>query len=459
MPHGAGHRGEDQVGLVEQVAAVGGVVVRGQAHLRPGGVHGAREAVLVELVVVDEAGPVAEGEPEGGLVLQGGAGGVDLHGGVAHVGVAEEGGDVRAGRAPLEGGDAAVHGPLVVEVLVPGAERGARAGGEGDGGVEPVAPHAEPVAEPVGVLVHAVEARGDGGAEPLAQVHAPPPVAERPSLDGEDAGGRPLRFLAHPVQHAAAAAPPEHHGVGALEGLHALGVVQVAEVLRVVPHAVHEEVGGGGVAADGGGVAVPLPLPHGDAGDVAHHVGHPLHRLVGDELGGDDAGGLRSVAQRGVGAGGGGGPPGGVPAAPGADDGDGRQGVGGAAPSLAGHQHRLQVDEARVQPAPGEEPAQRLDGGVGALDGAGPRRGGRRRVHLDADGGLPGELAESVGEGLCRDVEPDGAGGVRGGAQGRGGDVEREGTSGLRGGGAAAQHASETDQSDESHGIRERKNP
>ena len=106
------------------------------------------------------------------------------------------------------------------------------------------------------------------------------------------------RLAPHLIDDATAAATTEDHRVGALERLDALDVVEIAQVLRVVAHAVDEEVGGRALAADHRRVAMALALRHRDTGDEAHDVGHALHRLVGDDGAREHRRRLRRVAQR-----------------------------------------------------------------------------------------------------------------------------------------------------------------
>ena len=109
---------EGDVGLVEDVGAVGGVVVGGQRDLRLIGVDGAGHEVLIEAVVVADERAVAERQPR----RRGARSGRDaeltvgLH--VAQVGIAVERRGIDVGRPALKRRDAAIGGARVVQVLV-----------------------------------------------------------------------------------------------------------------------------------------------------------------------------------------------------------------------------------------------------------------------------------------------------------------------------------------------------
>jgi hypothetical protein len=75
--------------------------------------------------------------------------------------------------------------------------------------------------------------------------------------------------------------------------------------LNVVADAIDEEVGGGGVPTEDGGVAVALALGDAGAGHVASDVADAAHGLIVDELAGDNGEGLRDIDEGSVGLGGG----------------------------------------------------------------------------------------------------------------------------------------------------------
>ena len=114
----AGVPGPVQVGLVEDVAAVRGVVVRGNAHHRAVGVHGAREDVLVKLVVVGKAGVVPDLH-RAGIVRNRDVRRVDGCIRAALVGLAEESGSVGNDWLSEVRRNTAVGSTPVLEVLVP----------------------------------------------------------------------------------------------------------------------------------------------------------------------------------------------------------------------------------------------------------------------------------------------------------------------------------------------------
>ena len=119
----------------------------------------------------------------------------------------------------------------------------------------------------------------------------------RPGFHAPEIGRRPVGALRNTIDHPAAAAASEHGGVGALHGVDLLHVVGVAQVLRVVADPVHEEVGGAALSANSGRVTMPFALPHGDAGEVLHGLGHGLDIEVGQNGRAEHAHGLRYLAQ------------------------------------------------------------------------------------------------------------------------------------------------------------------
>ena len=304
LPEPAGHQRIADLGLVQQVAPVGRVVVAQDLDRAAGLVHGAGEHVLVDLVVVGEHAPVPEREPARRRVLQGD--GADVHQRVreAHGRVAEERTRRLDGqRRALERGNAAVGGAVVLEVLVAGEHPGSGREPERGRRVDAVPLEAHVVAVEVGVLVHAVEPERQPLRHALSDVQHGAPGAVRAAIELQLARRGPLGGLHHPVERAATHPPAEDQGVGALQRLDPLDVVQVAEVLHVIPHPIHEEAGRGVVPPDRGLIAVALALGHRHPGHVTHDVGHAPHLLVRDDLLGDHGDGLGNVPEQGVGLG------------------------------------------------------------------------------------------------------------------------------------------------------------
>jgi hypothetical protein len=119
-------------------------------------------------------------------------------------------------------------------------------------------------------------------------------------------GGRSLakgfaRFgaFADSVEHTAATAAPEDHGVGAFMHFHPLNVVEAAEILNVIAQAIDEKICGRIIAAQRDLIAVPLTLTSGDAGDMAHKIGNRHDRLILDLLFSHHADGLWHIKNRG----------------------------------------------------------------------------------------------------------------------------------------------------------------
>ena len=92
----------------------------------------------------------------------------------------------------------------------------------------------------------------------------------RPERRGEALASRTFE---HSIDHAAAAAAAEDESVRALENLDAFEIVEIAEILDVVAHAVEKEVGCRVIATQGDLVAVPLALSDQHAGRITHGIG------------------------------------------------------------------------------------------------------------------------------------------------------------------------------------------
>ena len=155
---------------------------------------------------------------------------------------------------------------------------------------------ADRVAEAAGVFEHAVEPQGDLLAERLVDAGTRALVPEHATLNRDLARGPDARRLRHTVDDAAGTTATEDQGVGPLERLDPLEVVQVAVVLDVVADTVHEEVGRGTVPADDDLVAVVLALMQHHTGHVAQDVAHAHHHLVLDERLRHDRHRLRHIA-------------------------------------------------------------------------------------------------------------------------------------------------------------------
>ena len=239
-------------------------------------------------------------------------------------------------------------------------------------------------------------------------------MLERPALEHERASREPQRFLHDAVDDAPAAAAAEDHRVGTLQRLHALDVVEIAEVLRVIAHAIGEEIRRRALAADRRRIAVSFTLAHRNSGHVPDDVGHVLHGLVGHEVTVEDRDGLRNIAQLGVGA----------RRAPGASravtgaagrvgrNDDGRQRLRRCLTRSATDDDRLGVLEPRLEAGAAEERAERGWCGQRSRDTARLHRRDVVAGHLDAQTALPLEVRERGRERLGGDVEPVDAGRV-----------------------------------------------
>ena len=291
---------EDVIGLVEQVAAVGALVVGRQRDRGAGGVDRAREHVLVELAVVGVTRAAAQ---HGAVQVV-----FDQHVQAVHVGfgaavgaAAEECAPASGQRFVLVGRHAAVDRAFVAEDLRGEHDAGVVADAERQSRRDAVQAARHAVAEAAGVFGHGVQAPGQGVVGGVAEVGLDAVEIVAAGLHRKIADAVAVGLLGHAVDDAAGAAAAEDHRVRALQHLHLADVVQVAVVLHVVAHAVGEEVAGAGVAAHHRRVAVAFALRHAHARHVADHIGHAVQGLVGDLLLGDHADRLRRVLQRGFG--------------------------------------------------------------------------------------------------------------------------------------------------------------
>src|SRR6266403_2426698 len=90
------------------------------------------------------------------------------------------------------------------------------------------------------------------------------------------------RFPGYAIDHAATATPAKSHRVWSLQRFDAIDVVEVTIILNVVADSVEEKVCAGRVAADHQLVAIVLSLMRCNSGNVVHHIGNALHRLIAD---------------------------------------------------------------------------------------------------------------------------------------------------------------------------------
>ena len=164
-------------------------------------------------------------------------------------------------------------------------QRGLRIDHERDGRIDGETLQFEAIAEAVAALAHCVQSPRSGVARLFAQVDGAAQLvpAAGDEIDRADIGAE-YRALGHAVHHATCAAAAEDHAAGALQDFNAFQVVQVAENLRVVTHAVDKKIGGGAVAAQNDLVAVAFALVRQHARNVTEYVGQALHRLVLHQL-------------------------------------------------------------------------------------------------------------------------------------------------------------------------------
>jgi hypothetical protein len=271
------------------------------------------------------------------------------------------------------------------------------------------------IAELPRVLDHAIQPRRERSPKAVTEVERAPPMLEGAAFERECARRHPLRFFRHAIDDAAAAPAAEHHRVRPLQCLHALDVIEIAQILGVIAYAVGEEIRGGAGAPNGRCIAVPLALPHRDPRHVADDIGHVLHRLVGDEIATEHGDRLRDVAElrvrarrarratrvvsrgaRRIG-----------------DDHDGRKlAAGGLGRDRGSHDHRLGILEPRFEACAAEKSAERRGRGQSTTDGRRLDGAGARLGQLDANAGLSSKIDQGVVKRLSGNVEAVDAAGV-----------------------------------------------
>ena len=165
----------------------------------------------------------------------------------------------------------------------------------------------EVIAETVGILHHAVQPPGRDVIDLVAEIDRAPLRPFGADADADVPMALEVCALGHAVDHAACAATTKSHAARPFQHFDALQVVEVALVLRIVTHAIDEEVGCGIDPAQHRLVAVTLTLPHQRAGHVTQHIGHAGHRLIFHQLGWHDLHRCRHFLERRVGLGEGGG--------------------------------------------------------------------------------------------------------------------------------------------------------
>ncbi len=303
-----------EVGLVDQVVAIGGVLVRGAIERGVGGVHRrSRIDVLVEFLEVGVHRRILHGQSVFEVVIDHGHGGRRVDAGDIVDRAAEEGRQVAVrceGRRRIEARCAAgnagnslrwvatVGGALVVEILVAQLDAGGVVRLQRHRRIDAIAFELAEVAEGVRSLVERIDPGRDMLVDGLAGIERDAPVAEGAGLRGRFIDAGAVGLLQRAVDETAAGGAAEGEGARPFQDFNVLGVVEITEVLDVVAEAVDVEVGAGIDAANDQLVAVAFALVHRDAGNVAGDVGDALGVLILNELLGQHADRLRDVQQR-----------------------------------------------------------------------------------------------------------------------------------------------------------------
>ncbi len=276
VPHRAGHRLVDEVGLVEGVLAIGDVVIGAVGERAV--VHGAAgKDILVTAVEVRDHGRVPARQPVAEIVLDDHHGRIGIDPRVVVLRAAEKRAEIAVrhewrgrieARARADRGIAAVGGFLVMIIFEAELDRGVVVRLQRHGRIDAVALELVEVAKRVGTFVEGVETHGDVLVHGLPRVERDAAVAPGAGLGARLVARDAVGLLQRAVQHAAAGAAAEHQRARPFQNLDALGVVDVAIILDVVAEAVDEEVGAGIDAADDQLVAIALALMHRDARHV-----------------------------------------------------------------------------------------------------------------------------------------------------------------------------------------------
>src|SRR5262249_36229847 len=156
-------------GLVEQVEAVGSVVVRGQRHAGPGRISSARHEVLIAAVVTAEERAIAQ-VPAIALLFHGDRAEVHQRAYAAEIGIAVEGVERHVGRLALEGCNSAIGATMIAEMFVADRDASTRRGSKGKSRIDAGTLQVPEIAEGPRIFVHAIDAHRDFAAERLIQI-------------------------------------------------------------------------------------------------------------------------------------------------------------------------------------------------------------------------------------------------------------------------------------------------
>src|SRR6185437_7927741 len=132
------------------------------------------------------------------------------------------------------------------------------------------------VAEGVGAFIEDVQPRGDVLVDRLPRIQRDTAIAPGAGLRCRFIDARAVGLLERAVDEAATGSATEGNRGRPFQDLDALRVVDVTEILHVIAETIDVEVGTGINAADHQFVAIALALVHGDARNVARHVGEIL---------------------------------------------------------------------------------------------------------------------------------------------------------------------------------------
>ena len=288
---------DDIIGLVEDIGAVGPVVVRRNRDDGAAGIDSARIDVLVELAVIGDARPVAQHGAVHVVFNQDiEGGGIGIGGAVFGVSEKKAAGGVQ--RFPEIGWNAAVDRPGILEQFSAEHDAGIGIDAEGHARCEPAQAAADAVAETAGVFGHGVDPVSHVITPRIADIGLAAEEVGAAGLDGKCAVATAIGLFADAVDDAAGAAASENHRIRPFQNLDLADVVKVAEILDVIADAIRIEISGAGIAAHHRRITVAFALCHADAGHITQDVRHAMQGLVVDLLFGHDGDRLRGVLQR-----------------------------------------------------------------------------------------------------------------------------------------------------------------
>ena len=280
MLEAAGAKFFRQVGLVEDIAALVRVVVRGQRQRADSTDSATRIDVLVELVVMRDTQAVLQLHAVREFVVEHSVEAVNRRSGIALAGIAEEGARISVEWRAVERGKPAIGSAVIAQVLVTEGKRSTVAQHHGRCRIHSVALEVRAIAETIGRFGHSVQPPCYRIAQLVADIDRATELVVAAEGDTRFTNVTEHRTFGHAIDDAARTTAAEDHTAGTLQNFDALKVIEIPENLCIIANPVDEKVCRRAVTAQHDLVAVALALMHEDARNVAKDVAHALHRLV-----------------------------------------------------------------------------------------------------------------------------------------------------------------------------------